>query len=184
MAACLQPGSARAYYFLGAALLSQKRLGLALEAAERAIRLAPDQIDCILLLARVQNEQGCQEEAEKSLCRALTIDPNAVDVLEDLSLLCRRTGRYDEALRLVGSALAIAPERRSLARLRSRLEDSIRKEEHGQGAQHEQAASVARAGVGLQLPSPSRKAIRSIAAKILWLFGYFLFFVLLHRIGC
>ncbi len=82
--------------------------------AERALKLAPDSVETLLAVARV-NRRGDDERAEAALRKALTIAPKDGRVLLNLGSLYRVRNRLDEALALYEQAAAV-PEVMPLAR--------------------------------------------------------------------
>lgn len=53
-------------------------------------------------------------EAEPYLRKVLEVKPNEPAVLNNLSILCRKSGRYDEAVKLAERALKLAPDNREV----------------------------------------------------------------------
>ena len=95
--------------FLGLALAGQHRYNDALSYFQRAARGAPDDAQFWENLASCQLQMGDLAEAERSLRRALTLEPGSVSTLSTLASVLCSLKRHDEAAIVAERALAIAP---------------------------------------------------------------------------
>jgi protein O-GlcNAc transferase len=95
--------------FLGLALAGQHRYNDALSYFQRAARGAPDDAQFWENLASCQLQMGDLAEAERSLRRALTLEPGSVSTLSTLASVLCSLKRHDKAAIAAERALAIAP---------------------------------------------------------------------------
>lgn len=102
--------------------LAQQRLGrpdAALEHAQRAATLAPDNLRVLVGLGVALDRMGRQAEAQISYRRALVISPRSIAARNDLALSLALSRRYDEAIELLApiarSADASPRDRQNLA---------------------------------------------------------------------
>ena len=117
-ALALQPAYAEVLVSLGIVLKLQGRLDEAADAYRRALALRPDFPEALsnlgnVLAERVGKAVGGQptaedlREAEQVQRRALALSPRNPNLLHNLGLLCKLTGRYDEAADHLNHALGI-----------------------------------------------------------------------------
>ena len=112
-------GDVRADYETALSYLQQSRFdeGIALleQVAEAASELSAPRID----LGVAQHRAGDLEAAESNLLRALESNPEQAVAHNELGIIYRKTGRFDEARKSYESALAVYPgfhfARRNLA---------------------------------------------------------------------
>ena len=78
-------------------------------AAQRAIQLSPNQADGYVSLGSVQANYGKQVLTEELVSKALTLDPNNPDALDEYSFLLSATGRVKEALATRQKLYALEP---------------------------------------------------------------------------
>lgn len=91
----------------GAAVLSQSRGGqAALNAAWRAVELAPDRADTHLVLGLVAARLAQFQLAERAYRKALELDPALGDVHHDIGIMQLEQRRYSEALASLAEAAA------------------------------------------------------------------------------
>lgn len=94
----------------GAALLSESRNGQrALNAAWRAVELAPDRADTHLVLGLVAGRLGQFQLSEKAYRKALELDPDLIDVHVSIGVIQLEQRRYTDALASLAEAAAQQP---------------------------------------------------------------------------
>jgi serine/threonine-protein kinase len=82
----------------------------ALRALASAERLNRDVVEVLLVSGMVQRDVGHYPEAEKSLRRALDLDPNSGDVWRQLGRVYEDSGQSDSALQAYKKAIEAQPE--------------------------------------------------------------------------
>ncbi len=107
-------------------LSAQARIGLqdvvaAAEDYERALQLAPDNVDVRLGLIRVQALTGDLETAEERIKQVLIDNPNSVDALRMLGVVYIRQGRMDLAEATLTEAISALPVADIFTRQRASL---------------------------------------------------------------
>lgn len=101
---------AKTYFNLGLTLFRTKQFGDALKNFQRALELEPKDPEYHNLLGQTYDELGHLEEAERSLCRAIEINPKYAMGYYDLGvILAKREGRRGEAFEAFQRALKIHP---------------------------------------------------------------------------
>src|SRR5690606_37242817 len=132
---------------LGVAQLRLGELDLAAEPISRALALAPDNADVVLLAGRMEIARGRLDEGVEYLRRSVDLDPRGLRARFALAEELERAGSsasddeaqalLDELLELVRENLAVLLERTRVAAKRSdaaRLRDSVSKiEGHADG---------------------------------------------------
>ncbi len=93
------------------------------DAARRAIRLAPEAAGGYVWLGQAYLARGLGEAAAEQFQLAAEVEPESVDVLSAQALIYRNTGRLAEAVRLLERAVRIEP---GDAYLRDALADAAR----------------------------------------------------------
>ncbi len=88
------------------AYLAIKRYSDALEYADRAMQLEPDNIKHLDLRAEILSSLGRYDEAERSVDIALSVSPKDPDALEIKGNVLMKDGRYSQALELLNGALS------------------------------------------------------------------------------
>ena len=83
------------------------------------------------LIALIQS--GYADQAERQLRARLQIDPDEVDALHLLGLLCHQSGRGAEAVELIGRAVALAP---GVAFIQSNFAEALRQQGEALRAEH------------------------------------------------
>jgi protein O-GlcNAc transferase len=114
-AVALNPAYSRAYANLASTLHRMGRLDASLEASDAAIRLQPDNAYAHFSRGGVLFQLGRMRDAESSLIATLGIQPRMLDAWTTLARLCRRQFRFADASSAYDKAVAIAPDRASLA---------------------------------------------------------------------
>ena len=109
------------YHNLAIAHLEAGRYPQAVEAAETALRFAPQSPSSYRLLAFLHKEQGQYERAEEALLRALYIAPKDVEARQALALLYSQQGRNARAEEVLLEAAELAPKRKEIWRDMGRL---------------------------------------------------------------
>ena len=79
------------------------------KAAERGLELDPEDTDLLNILALCQLESGHEGLADKTLFRALTIEPDDPVLLANRALVLARMREFPEAHALVDKAVGLAP---------------------------------------------------------------------------
>lgn len=119
----LTPGDPRPPLVASRLLLTQDRAEEAMDAAERALRLAPEMADAHYQRGTIHMSNGDPAAAEADFRRALELSPEHTATMNDLAVLMIQENRRDEALRLLEQIVALSPEdavaRQNLERLRS-----------------------------------------------------------------
>ena len=155
----LNPRAWNAHYNLGYALYKQGRYEEALEAARVAVEQAPDSFKAHANLGAVLSELGRFEEAENHLRRALALNPQDVDLSQQLvaklAEVLMRQGRYEKAIDVFAQAVALNPASSQAAELHFLM--GLAAEENGQP---ETAGYYMRA---FELDPHHTKAIRRLA---------------------
>ena len=116
----LQPDDSTINYRLGRAYSNAGRYREAIEALEKAVYAKPDLADAHMELGLTYRRHAEQVEtaeerlaeyrlAERYLLRAVDLNPNHEDALGALGGLCRREGRYSEALDFYRRAARVDP---------------------------------------------------------------------------
>jgi tetratricopeptide (TPR) repeat protein len=106
-------GLARAYFDLGpngSVLSPERTLAPAREAAERAVRLAPDDATAHVALANVRASDWDWRGAELAFARALELAPSDPVALSGLATVLFTMNRRPEAIGVLNRALAVQPE--------------------------------------------------------------------------
>jgi TolB-like protein/Tfp pilus assembly protein PilF len=102
------PGFAPAWAALGIAYQSiNNDLDRALEAAQRALSLDPDNVDALDAMGSANRSRMQWQKAERYFDRALEIDPNSVELLEDYAEFLAYTGRIADSLRVTTQGMEI-----------------------------------------------------------------------------
>ena len=78
-----------------------------MEAARKALKIDPDNVDALDALGSTLRDGYQWTEAESLYDQALAIDPNSAELLEDYSEFLAYTGRTEEALQVTNRGLAI-----------------------------------------------------------------------------
>ncbi|MFZ5467002.1 MAG: tetratricopeptide repeat protein [Pseudomonadota bacterium] len=97
------------------------RLDEAFELVDKALKLSPDNPAILDSMGWVLFRQGKPAEAEGFLRRAYAREPDG-EIAAHLAEVVAALGRRDEALQLIGEALARDPDRRELLDLQQRLQ--------------------------------------------------------------
>ena len=87
----------KAHYALGVVLRAQKRITEAVESYEQALRLSPDNINCLINLGVCKIDQGDPTAAERLLRRAIELNPNRAMAWDNLGVALHRQDRFSEA---------------------------------------------------------------------------------------
>jgi tetratricopeptide (TPR) repeat protein len=95
---------------LGAAILAEARNGqAALDAAWRAVQLAPDQAQTHLVLGLVAARLELFQLAERAYREALALDPELSEARHDIGVIKLEQRRYAEALEHLAEAATMRP---------------------------------------------------------------------------
>lgn len=158
-AVALRPDWAAAWHSLGVARFDSGDSGAAREAFERALKLDAR-------LARTWNNLGLAElaldrvsQAEAAFARAIEAEPGYVLAHYNLARVAERSGRFEEALSRLATAIGLAPRLKEALLLRARL--MRRRRDPGAEAAHRAALEVA----------PDDSAVRAAWADFLWELG-------------
>ncbi len=104
----LQP-TAQAYYLCALAYLKKNAPKLAQENFAEALRLNPEQVDCLLAVAKYQLKMG-ETEAPETLQRLVRLAPNRADVRYLVSRQKYKTGLIEEAIQECKEATRLDPK--------------------------------------------------------------------------
>jgi tetratricopeptide (TPR) repeat protein len=129
-AARLDPAGGRAPYLTGKALLKQGRDAEAVGKFREALRLEPDNLQILVLLARVLAADENPEVRDGQAAREYAVRANDLSdgdqpfALDALGMACAEAGRFDEAREMAQKAmdLATAAGTKNLRPLQQRLE--------------------------------------------------------------
>ena len=129
-AARLDPAGGRAPYLTGKALLKQGRDAEAVGKFREALRLEPDNLQILVLLARVLAADEKPEVRDGHAAREYAVRANDLSdgaqpfALDALGMACAEAGRFDEAREMAQKAmdLATAAGTKNLGPLQQRLE--------------------------------------------------------------
>jgi tetratricopeptide (TPR) repeat protein/2-polyprenyl-3-methyl-5-hydroxy-6-metoxy-1,4-benzoquinol methylase len=105
----VNPGYADAHFNLGVLAMSQERPHEAVTSLRRTTELRPDHAPAHRLLGALLSGLGDLEGAEQSLRRACAIEPESAEILYDLAMVLRSSGKYPQAVPLLLRALERAP---------------------------------------------------------------------------
>lgn len=104
----LQPKSGGPYHYnLGLQLKREGKLKEAVAEFERALSLQPRYVDTYILLARVYDDLGREDEGVSLLRKALTINPAQLQVYLELGYLYRQKKDYESSLAILNKALEV-----------------------------------------------------------------------------
>jgi len=114
-----QPNLPMAHYFLGRTYLERRDFPLAEAEFKKDAELEPDLPYNYEDLARLYAETNLISKAELNYRHALTLDKTLADSYFGLAKLYRDSGRWADALRMLDSAVDLAPESSSVHYLRA-----------------------------------------------------------------
>lgn len=104
-----QPNSPDGHAILTTAYMGREDLPRALEEAKLALQAAPDRVDLLIAMGRIQTRLKNTNEAERFLRKAIQLNPLSVSARLALSELYAETGRLDLSERNLQDAIALAP---------------------------------------------------------------------------
>ena len=104
----IAPGYGAAWAALGSFALKAEDFGLAKCAAEKAVRLMPENLVARIALALALNFLDRHEEAIDALRQALRIKPDFIEAWDMLGLAYQQAGRLDEAEGVMRQAIEVA----------------------------------------------------------------------------
>jgi Tfp pilus assembly protein PilF len=107
-----RPGDPEVAYSLGLLLAEEKRYGEALGFLKTATRGTPERSRAYYNLGLLQQRLGDAPEAERSLRRALELEPRNLDYLYAAADLYVKAGRLDEARKIAERMIAAHPTQR------------------------------------------------------------------------
>lgn len=105
----LDPAATHAHAVRAWALLANKRIDEAREAAEHVAQLAPDDADSHRLLGEVERIAKRDEPAIAHYRRALALNPEDAEILNNLGVVYARTGRDVASERAYTAAARLDP---------------------------------------------------------------------------
>ncbi|MGH7249036.1 MAG: tetratricopeptide repeat protein, partial [Pseudomonadota bacterium] len=118
------PDDWRTFHGLGMELGATGDFAGAVTALDRALSLAPGQIEVLESLAEIFEQQNKLPEAVSTLRRAMAADPESADIRNNLGTALVRAGKLDQAEEALREAVRLRPEvpamRVNLATLLSR----------------------------------------------------------------
>ena len=116
----IEPGMAEAHYSLGLLLAEdESRLAESAEHLAEAARLSPVNARIHYNAGLAQQHLGRSEEAERLLRRAARLEPQNADYLNALAILYMQQERWDSALAVTDSLMAVVPATPELQRRRA-----------------------------------------------------------------
>ncbi len=92
-----EPKNELHYRDLGSILMNHKRYAVALEAAKKAVEVAPNSYEAYLLKGQVERRMNRLKEAVKTFGRALALNPKASEAFLSLALAQSADGLTQEA---------------------------------------------------------------------------------------
>jgi len=123
----LRPEDGLEWANLGLFLRDQKRYRESHRAYQKAVRFAPDRAQVLNDAAVVLHYHLRRvDEAVKLYLRAVELDPDTIDALENLGVVSFNRGRYDEAERWFRKVLLLAPGRTKAHRYLARVQEARR----------------------------------------------------------
>ncbi len=120
-AARLDPLNESLHFEAATALIAEEKAAEALDLLERLAGRVPRSAMALRWMALAQQVTGKTEEAEKTLQKALRLDPKRTELHLDLAELQARSTRIDEALETIELGIAKAAEPKPLLRLAGNL---------------------------------------------------------------
>jgi tetratricopeptide (TPR) repeat protein len=93
-----EPQNELNYRDLGSILMNHKRYAVALEAAKKAVEVAPNSYEARMLKGQVERRMNRLKEAVKSFGRALELNPKASEAFLSLALAQSADGLTQEAI--------------------------------------------------------------------------------------
>ncbi|WP_407331084.1 tetratricopeptide repeat protein [Enterovibrio sp. 27052020O] len=109
----------------GVSLYQHQKKGEAREVFEQILQQAPQAVPVMQVLAVLDVEDGCWQEAIRKLDTALSIEPGDASLLFDKAQVLAQQGINKDALEIVDSLLAVAPEHQELLTMRQQLTAAI-----------------------------------------------------------
>ncbi|MEZ8143468.1 hypothetical protein A1OK_21630 [Enterovibrio norvegicus FF-454] len=109
----------------GVNLYQHQKKEEAREVFEQILQKAPNAVPALQVLAVLDVEQGCWQEALRKLDAALDIEPGEGSLLFDKAQVLAQQGMNKDALEIVDSLLAVAPEHQELLAMRQQLTAAI-----------------------------------------------------------
>ncbi len=107
------PDDPQLWFLLGYAARLAHQPDLSIEAYKHGLRLAPASLDGQSGLAQTYASMGRMAEAEPILRTVLAADPRRATDAQLLGEILLRSGKYDDALEILGRADAVQPEART-----------------------------------------------------------------------
>ena len=95
----VQPDAAESHFGLGIVLKAQRRIAEAVVSYERALKLQPDFVDCLIHLSACRVAENDLHGAETLLRHAVATDSDRPDAWNDLGMVMGRQDRYPDALK-------------------------------------------------------------------------------------
>jgi tetratricopeptide (TPR) repeat protein len=105
----VKPDCAVAYHILGAALMSQKKVGAAIRSFSQALAINPNSATILAKLGYCLAAEGRLDEAITTYQKALQLNPNWADVYLRMGNLLSQQNRWEEALDCWLKIAKIAP---------------------------------------------------------------------------
>jgi superkiller protein 3 len=105
----LNPKDASAYFYLGKALYSQKKLDEAIAAFHKAIQLNSNYANAYSNLGTALGQQGEPDEAIAAFRQAIQLNPKDATAYNNLGNVLRAQGKLDEAIAAYQKAIQLKP---------------------------------------------------------------------------
>ncbi len=127
---------------LGQTLLAEEKYDEALEVYQKLSEQMPDDPDVYLAIAKIYREKHDFDKAEENLVKARQYAPNSLEVMYNEAMIYESQGRYEDAIRVLSSAVtdlksqssSLPSRRRNLAILYQQLGQLYRDTQNYQAA--------------------------------------------------
>ncbi len=113
-----------AWWLRGLALFELERVDDALRAIESGLKIDPESVLLLDLLARCQSNRGDLVAAERAALAALRIDAEDADLLALYALIVAKAGQLEKAGKLIAAARRVDPENASALRIEAAIASS------------------------------------------------------------
>ena len=162
-----QPANAQALQLLGVVHAEAGEQHLAIPCFERALRIAPGDLDTLANLAKAQNETGQFLSALESYDRLLVLRGDDAVTLMDRGVALMRLRRFDESLAAYDASICLAPDfptvwgnRAHLLALLRRFDEALASAERGLALKADFAEALTVRGIVMMLAKRHAEAAR------------------------
>lgn len=108
-AARIEPQIPNHLVALGQVYLLKKDVGNAIACGEAALRLKPNDLEALHVLANASTIEGLTEESEKYIVKSLEVRPDSAEANGLYGMWLHQMGRFDEAEQFIDRALELDP---------------------------------------------------------------------------